>query len=225
MEQLSRSNRSGFTKFGFSKNGFSACGHFSFCSLGKGECYWSERDPEVKEYCFCYIRNHNRADKSPTKEIEPEDRSFSYFTEEELTNRQNEDILADSKKKESLEEPLGEKETILSTSAKANTEEVVGISLKDTNNLKVGKSYLLKPSTYTSIPSVRNVYVYTMDGVFLGSYPKGSFELEVNETQIVLVQQRVEESKEDVISETEKSIEDEIEVKLSLVDKQLSFIL
>lgn len=49
--------RAGFTKLGFTKASFSCCGHFSFCNMGKGDCFWGTLDPEAKEYCNCYQRN------------------------------------------------------------------------------------------------------------------------------------------------------------------------
>lgn len=53
-----KSNRTGFTKLGFSKSGFGACSQWASCSMGKFECHYAAVDPEVKEYCHCYQRNH-----------------------------------------------------------------------------------------------------------------------------------------------------------------------
>lgn len=49
---------SGTTKTGFSKAGFSCCSFWNQCNMGKDTCYYDVNDPEVKEYCRCYIRNH-----------------------------------------------------------------------------------------------------------------------------------------------------------------------
>ncbi|WP_374724219.1 hypothetical protein [Calidifontibacillus erzurumensis] len=52
-------NNANFTKTGFSKAGFACCGHWQECQMGKLECIYAESDPEVKNYCKCYVRNHN----------------------------------------------------------------------------------------------------------------------------------------------------------------------
>lgn len=61
-----KSNRTGFTKLGFTKAGFSACSRWASCSMGKLECHYATIDPEVKEYCRCYQRNHY----TPKQEVE-----------------------------------------------------------------------------------------------------------------------------------------------------------
>ncbi|HFJ9404054.1 TPA: hypothetical protein ACGW3F_003134 [Bacillus paranthracis] len=48
-----------YTDLGHSKKGFGACGHWKTCSLGKGNCYLEQADPEVPLYCACYQRNHS----------------------------------------------------------------------------------------------------------------------------------------------------------------------
>lgn len=57
MTSIERKRR-GYTKLGFSKNGFSACSNWNYCDMGKKECYLIKKDPEVKDYCFCYLRHH-----------------------------------------------------------------------------------------------------------------------------------------------------------------------
>lgn len=59
------SSRTGFTKIGFTKSGFGCCGHFAFCDMGKTSCFYEESDPEAKEYCAAYIRNHSAVVASP----------------------------------------------------------------------------------------------------------------------------------------------------------------
>lgn len=49
--------RAGYTKGGFSK-GFSCCSRWKECSMGKLNCALEYTDPEAKEYCSCYKRNH-----------------------------------------------------------------------------------------------------------------------------------------------------------------------
>lgn len=51
--------QNGFTKLGFSKNGFSACGMWTYCNMGKEQCYYEDKDNEVKNYCRTYQRNHS----------------------------------------------------------------------------------------------------------------------------------------------------------------------
>lgn len=52
-------SRVGFTKIGFSKAGFACCSHYTFCDMGKSSCFYADADPEAKEYCAAYIRNHS----------------------------------------------------------------------------------------------------------------------------------------------------------------------
>lgn len=54
-----RKQKNGFTKIGFSRAGFAACSHYKECDMGKDPCFYENIDPEVKEYCFCYQRNHS----------------------------------------------------------------------------------------------------------------------------------------------------------------------
>lgn len=56
---MKQESDSQFTKTGFSKAGFACCGHWQYCDLGKGSCFYSEIDPEVKNYCACYLRHRN----------------------------------------------------------------------------------------------------------------------------------------------------------------------
>lgn len=51
--------RAGFTKTGFSKTNLACCSHYAFCDMGKLKCHYDITDPEVKEYCAAYIRNHS----------------------------------------------------------------------------------------------------------------------------------------------------------------------
>lgn len=69
---------SNVTKTGFSKLGFSACGHFNYCNLGKGNCYYSDtkKDMEVERYCHCFMRWHDenrvsiKQDETTKNEVE-----------------------------------------------------------------------------------------------------------------------------------------------------------
>ena len=45
------------TKVGLSKS-FGCCANWQFCELGKKECYYAERDPEVPKCCSAWRRNH-----------------------------------------------------------------------------------------------------------------------------------------------------------------------
>ena len=57
---MSRPLRAGFTKLGFSKAGFGCCGHHSKCNMGRQQCHYEKIDPEVKDYCAAYARNHKQ---------------------------------------------------------------------------------------------------------------------------------------------------------------------
>jgi hypothetical protein len=82
---MNNNSKAGFTKTGFSKAGFAACSHFNECLMGKLSCYYEKIDPEVKEYCFCYQRNHgsdttielNTPEKQ--KDNNEEDMQLSFF--------------------------------------------------------------------------------------------------------------------------------------------------
>jgi hypothetical protein len=62
---MEKSN-SHYTVLGFSKTSFGCCGRHSICQLGILNCAIEDRDPEAKDYCICYQRNHK-----PTKVIKP----------------------------------------------------------------------------------------------------------------------------------------------------------
>lgn len=62
-EMEHKTNRSGFTKLGFTKSGFGACAHWNVCNMGKNDCYYASKDPEVKDYCHCYQRNHSEKEE------------------------------------------------------------------------------------------------------------------------------------------------------------------
>ncbi|MFP3360967.1 hypothetical protein R0K17_27020, partial [Planococcus sp. SIMBA_143] len=47
-----------YTMSGFSKQGFSCCGRYSFCNMGKDDCYYDGIDNDVKNHCNCYQRKH-----------------------------------------------------------------------------------------------------------------------------------------------------------------------
>lgn len=49
--------KSSYSKTGFSSS-FSCCSRYTFCQLGKGDCYYAEIDPEVKESCRAWVRHH-----------------------------------------------------------------------------------------------------------------------------------------------------------------------
>ncbi len=51
----------GHTVFGFSKKGFSCCHLHRKCQLGRLSCVVDSIDPEAKDYCHCYQRNHSNA--------------------------------------------------------------------------------------------------------------------------------------------------------------------
>lgn len=51
-------------KAGFSESGFGCCGHFAYCDMGKGNCFYNETDPAVKTYCAAYQRNHFKGTSS-----------------------------------------------------------------------------------------------------------------------------------------------------------------
>lgn len=61
--------RAGYTKGGFSK-GFSCCSRWKECSMGKLNCALEYTDPEAKEYCSCYKRNHEHRNHTPNKSDE-----------------------------------------------------------------------------------------------------------------------------------------------------------
>lgn len=61
--------RAGYTKGGFSK-GFSCCSRWKECSMGKLNCALEYTDPEAKEYCSCYKRNHEYRKQKPNKSDE-----------------------------------------------------------------------------------------------------------------------------------------------------------
>lgn len=44
-------------KLGFSDS-FSCCSHWQHCLQGIDTCYYESIDPEVKDGCHCYQRNH-----------------------------------------------------------------------------------------------------------------------------------------------------------------------
>lgn len=58
--------KSSFTVLGFSKTGFGCCGNHFSCQLGKLDCAIEDKDPEAKNYCHCYQRNHR-----PYRSVEP----------------------------------------------------------------------------------------------------------------------------------------------------------
>lgn len=49
--------RSGFTKTGFSRN-FGCCGHWQYCNMGKGKCFYEKLDPDAMKGCSTWQRNH-----------------------------------------------------------------------------------------------------------------------------------------------------------------------
>lgn len=54
------------TKIGFSKH-FGCCSNHSICQLGRLECVYEKIDPEVKNACACYQRNHSKNDYDHSK--------------------------------------------------------------------------------------------------------------------------------------------------------------
>ena len=69
-----KTTSSDYTLLGFSKNHFSCCSSHKECQLGKLDCAIEDKDPEAKDYCNCYHRNHhsNRVVK-PIKKVTQED--------------------------------------------------------------------------------------------------------------------------------------------------------
>ncbi|WP_066224290.1 hypothetical protein [Metabacillus fastidiosus] len=45
---MKQNSNSGYTITGFSKSFFGYCSNWIFCDLGKGECFYNEKDPEAK---------------------------------------------------------------------------------------------------------------------------------------------------------------------------------
>lgn len=62
--------KSGFTVLGFSKDSFGCCALHSLCQLGKDDCAIEEHDPEAKDYCHCYQRNHHSVSKKQSNHQE-----------------------------------------------------------------------------------------------------------------------------------------------------------
>ncbi|MGG3805797.1 hypothetical protein [Metabacillus fastidiosus] len=54
---MKQNSNSCYTITGFSKSFFGYCSNWIFCDLGKGECFYNEKDPEAKLYCQAYQRN------------------------------------------------------------------------------------------------------------------------------------------------------------------------
>jgi hypothetical protein len=111
-----KSNRAGVTSLGFSKSGFGCCGHFSTCSMGKLECYYATIDPEVKDYCHCYQRNHSapkeklEAMQSVETDVAPIETMSNFYKFDNLEKR------------------------------------LLGKSLVGSLNTKVGERYILRPT-------------------------------------------------------------------------------
>lgn len=85
-----KSNRAGFTSLGFSKSGFGCCGHWETCSMGKYECHYDTIDPEVKNYCNCYKRNHNLKFENVMKSVEVKQKKLFISESEEETKKSDE---------------------------------------------------------------------------------------------------------------------------------------
>lgn len=68
-------------KAGFSESGFGCCGHFTYCDMGKGNCFYAETDPAVKNYCAAYIRNHSTKPLTENQE-QAEESSMATVQEE-----------------------------------------------------------------------------------------------------------------------------------------------
>ena len=83
-------NRSGFTSLGFSKSGFGCCGHWQTCSMGKLECHYATIDPEVKEYCHCYKRNHKIQSDNDITAVTTEPKNLSIRVNKEESKKPNE---------------------------------------------------------------------------------------------------------------------------------------
>lgn len=132
------SNRSGFTKSGFSKQGIDACGFHLKCNLGKNECYWSKIDPEVKNYCTCYKRNHVDHNSGSKGEDNP---LFSIYNVEEIKDYF--DLLVKNK-------------------------ELVGVLRVNSIGLKMGEKVIIRPTTYMKNPSMKCGYIYDLEGNFKG---------------------------------------------------------
>lgn len=39
---------------------FSCCGFYQECGMGRGNCYWDDKEPSKKKRCRCYRFNHNK---------------------------------------------------------------------------------------------------------------------------------------------------------------------
>jgi hypothetical protein len=76
----------GFTKLGFSKSGFSCCDMWMYCDMGKGGCFYEDKDNEVKDYCSAYQRNHSTGVK------EHQLNQILEETREEVKKREGHDI-------------------------------------------------------------------------------------------------------------------------------------
>lgn len=82
--QLIRRWNKTMSKLGFSDS-FGCCGHWQFCSMGVGDCYYESIDPEAKNGCHCYQRNH----KNGKSKAQTED-TFSLF-DTKLNEKQREE--------------------------------------------------------------------------------------------------------------------------------------
>lgn len=77
--------RAGFTKTGFSRS-FGCCSRFELCQMGKGQCFYETIDPEVRDGCAAYRREHLQVQVNvplkdePQKELTEKDEEYTQLS-------------------------------------------------------------------------------------------------------------------------------------------------